>query len=39
MNKRVLEILEYQKIIGMLAEETGSDLSRAMAEHLTPVSD
>lgn len=39
MNKRVLEILEYQKIIGMLAEETGSDLSRAMAEHLTPGSD
>ena len=39
MNKKALEILEFNKIIGMLEEETGSEMSRQMAAALEPGSD
>ena len=39
MNKKALEVLEYNKIIGLLIKECGCDMSRAMAERLRPGSE
>ena len=39
MNKKALEILEYNRIIEMLVNETGSELSAEMAGKLEPSAD
>ncbi len=39
MNKKVLQTLEYHKIISMLVEEADSPLAKESARHLLPSSD
>ena len=39
MNQKAIDVLEYKKITELLCEETGCELSRKLAEDLTPGSD
>lgn len=39
MNKKALDVLEYKKIIELLKEEAGCDMTREMASHLLPYTD
>ena len=39
MNHKAIDVLEYKKIIDMLAERAGSDMSRRMARELAPMED
>ena len=39
MNKKVLHVLEYDKIIALLADRAATSGGRALCEALTPVSD
>lgn len=39
MNQKTLQVLEYGKIIDMLQEEAGSELTRARIAELSPMTD
>lgn len=39
MNKKALDVLEYKKIIELLKEEAGSEMSRKIISELMPYTD
>ena len=39
MNKKALDVLEYKKIIELLKEEAGSEMSRKIISELVPYTD
>ena len=39
MNKKALDVLEYQKIIELLKEEAGSEMSKKIISELMPYTD
>ena len=39
MNKKALDVLEFQKIIALLKEEAGSEMTRQLISELLPYTD
>ncbi|MDO4395712.1 MAG: endonuclease MutS2, partial [Clostridia bacterium] len=39
MNQKALDVLEYNKIIELLANEAGSDMTRKLVDELRPYTD